>query len=215
MGTSREELNSILFPPLGQIYFCLKTSDLRATENIKSGFSEPQGMCYIETANLDGETNLKIRQGVSQTCSLLDTAHLQAFAASIDCEPPHFNLYDFSGTMLMLGKSKLPLGPDQLLLRGAKLKNTNWVFGLVVYTGVDTKLMQNSNRAPLKRSSLDKATNSQVLILFALLVGLCFISAIFNAIWNSINADIHTYLKIGGKFKHQSSNKNIFKKGSS
>ena len=162
--------------------------------------SEPQGMCYIETANLDGETNLKIRQGVSQTANLLDTMHLQSFAASLNCEAPHFNLYDFRGNMEVLGKNLLPLGPDQLLLRGAKLKNTNWVFGLVVYTGVDTKLMQNSNKAPLKRSSLDKATNSQVLILFALLLGLCFISAIFNSIWNSLNASRHAYLDMKSKF---------------
>ncbi|XP_059479634.1 probable phospholipid-transporting ATPase IA isoform X2 [Neocloeon triangulifer] len=156
--------------------------------------SEPQGMCYIETANLDGETNLKIRQGLSQTSSLLDTAQLQSFAASLDCEPPHFNLYDFSGNVTVMGRGSLPLGPEQLLLRGAKLRNTNWIFGLVVYTGVDTKLMQNSNKAPLKRSSLDRATNSQVLILFGLLVGLCIVSAIFNAIWNSVNAETHTYI---------------------
>lgn len=38
--------------------------------------------------------------------------------------------------------STVPLGPDQILLRGAQLRNTQWVHGVVVYTGHDTKLMQ-------------------------------------------------------------------------
>lgn len=36
----------------------------------------------------------------------------------------------------------MSLGPDQILLRGAQLRNTQWVHGVVVYTGHDTKLMQ-------------------------------------------------------------------------
>lgn len=42
------------------------------------------------------------------------------------------------------------LGPDQVLPRGATLRNTSWVFGIVIYTGHDTKLMRNSTSAPLK-----------------------------------------------------------------
>lgn len=55
----------------------------------------------------------------------------------------------------------VPLSPDQVLLRGAKLQNTNWVFGLVVYTGHETKLMKNSaTSAPLKRSTVSSAVKN-------------------------------------------------------
>jgi phospholipid-transporting ATPase len=72
--------------------------------NNASNCSEPQAMCYIETANLDGETNLKIRQGLPETARLLETKDLQQFAAYLDCEPPHFQLYDFNGTLTENGR---------------------------------------------------------------------------------------------------------------
>ena len=58
--------------------------------------------------------------------------------------------------------SALPLGPDQLLLRGARLRNTHWIFGIVTYTGHESKLMLNSTSAPLKRSTVEKIVNKQV-----------------------------------------------------
>ncbi|XP_037069797.1 probable phospholipid-transporting ATPase IA isoform X3 [Pollicipes pollicipes] len=145
--------------------------------------SEPQGLCYIETANLDGETNLKIRQSLPATARLLDTRDLDQLSARVDCEPPSRVLYEFVGTLKETGKSEVALGPNQLLLRGAKLKNTTWVFGAVVYTGHETKLMKNSSPAPLKRSTVDQRTNTQILFLFGLLVVLCVISAVASEFW--------------------------------
>jgi len=54
--------------------------------------------------------------------------------------------------------SGLPLGPSELLLRGSKLQNTSWVFGLVIYTGEESKLRLNSVKTPLKRSHVEKLT---------------------------------------------------------
>ncbi|XP_020292724.1 probable phospholipid-transporting ATPase IA isoform X3 [Pseudomyrmex gracilis] len=157
--------------------------------------SEPQGMSFIETANLDGETNLKIRQAHPDTASLLDTAELMNFRANVQCEPPNRHLYEFRGVLRETNKQSVALGPDQLLLRGAMLRNTRWVFGVVIYTGHDTKLMQNNTAtAPLKRSTLDRLINTQILMLFFILLLLCILSAIFNVIWTNANKDGLWYL---------------------
>ncbi|KYN37987.1 putative phospholipid-transporting ATPase IA [Trachymyrmex septentrionalis] len=150
--------------------------------------SEPQGMSFIETANLDGETNLKIRQAHPDTANLLDTAELMNFRANIQCEPPNRHLYEFHGVLRETNKQSVALGPDQILLRGAMLRNTRWVFGVVIYTGHDTKLMQNNTAtAPLKRSTLDRLINTQTLMLFFILLLLCILSAIFNVVWTNAN----------------------------
>ncbi|XP_014226342.2 probable phospholipid-transporting ATPase IA isoform X2 [Trichogramma pretiosum] len=146
--------------------------------------SEPNSMSFIETANLDGETNLKIRQAHPETTSLLDTSELMSFRANIQCEAPNRHLYEFNGILRETNKPSVALGPDQLLLRGAMLRNTRWVFGVVIYTGHDTKLMQNNTTgAPLKRSTLDRLINTQILMLFFILMLLCLLSAILNIVW--------------------------------
>ncbi|XP_065355630.1 probable phospholipid-transporting ATPase IA isoform X1 [Calliphora vicina] len=145
--------------------------------------SEPQAMCFIETSNLDGETNLKIRQGVPATAKLLETKDLIELKGVVECELPNRLLYEFNGVLKEHDKQSVSLGPDQILQRGAVLRNTSWIFGIVVYTGHDTKLMKNSTSAPLKRSTVDRLTNTQILMLFMILLVLCITSAIFNFIW--------------------------------
>uniref|UniRef100_A0A8B9KXC8 Phospholipid-transporting ATPase n=1 Tax=Astyanax mexicanus TaxID=7994 RepID=A0A8B9KXC8_ASTMX len=122
---------------------------------------EDLGMCYIETSNLDGETNLKIRQGLQITSEIKDIDSL----------------------MRLSGRMELPLGPDQILLRGAQLRNTQWVHGIVVYTGHDTKLMQNSTRPPLKLSNVERITNFQILVLFGCLLAISLVCSIGQTIW--------------------------------
>jgi phospholipid-transporting ATPase len=61
--------------------------------------SEPNSICYIQTSNLDGETNLKIRQGLTKTSHLLDSQRLKEFRAEIECEQPNQYLYEFAGNI--------------------------------------------------------------------------------------------------------------------
>ncbi|XP_051513955.1 phospholipid-transporting ATPase IA-like isoform X3 [Myxocyprinus asiaticus] len=145
--------------------------------------SEPQGMCYIETSNLDGETNLKIRQGLQITADIKDIDSLMRLSGRMECESPNRHLYEFVGNIRLDGHSTVPLGPDQILLRGAQLRNTQWVHGIVVYTGHDTKLMQNSTRPPLKLSNVERITNFQILLLFGCLLAISFVCSIGQTIW--------------------------------
>lgn len=70
--------------------------------------SEPQSMSFIETSNLDGETNLKIRQAVPATARLLETRDLQSFNGTLECEPPNRHLYEFNGVLKERGQLYAP-----------------------------------------------------------------------------------------------------------
>ena len=157
--------------------------------------SEPQAMCYIETANLDGETNLKIRQGLPLTAHCISTREVRVLSGEVQCEPPNNRLYKFVGTITLNNTpDQVPIGPDQLLLRGAQLRNTPWIYGLVVYTGHDSKLLRNATAAPIKRSNVDVVTNRQIVLLFGVLLILALISTVFSVVWSNSHEQKDWYL---------------------
>jgi phospholipid-transporting ATPase len=94
------------------------------------------------------ETNLKIKQASPQTASLTSPQGILGLHGSLRSEQPNNSLYTYEGTLDLLGPGgvpkQVPLGPDQLLLRGAQIRNTPWLYGLVVFTGHETKLMRNA-----------------------------------------------------------------------
>lgn len=67
--------------------------------------SEPQGMSFVETANLDGETNLKIRQALPSTAKMTSLTELMQFSGTIECEPPNKHLYEFNGILKETNKT--------------------------------------------------------------------------------------------------------------
>ncbi|XP_025779858.1 phospholipid-transporting ATPase IB-like [Puma concolor] len=144
--------------------------------------SEPEATCYVATSNLDGETNLKIRQALLETAEM-QTEQLSSLSGKIECEGPNRHFNTFIGTLYLNGKSPVAVGPDQVLLRGTQLKNTRWILGIVVYTGSETKFMQNSIKLPLKRSTVEKVTNVQILVLFLLLLAMSLVSCVGAILW--------------------------------
>uniref|UniRef100_A0A8B9Q2X0 Phospholipid-transporting ATPase n=1 Tax=Apteryx owenii TaxID=8824 RepID=A0A8B9Q2X0_APTOW len=104
------------------------------------------------------------------------------FTGEVKCEAPNNKLDKFTGTLTLRGE-KYALDSEKMLLRGCTIRNTEWCFGLVIYAGPDTKLMQNSGKTTFKRTSIDRLMNVLVLVIFAFLALMCLILAIGNGIW--------------------------------
>ncbi|KAG2281654.1 hypothetical protein Bca4012_050129 [Brassica carinata] len=139
--------------------------------------SYEDGICYVETMNLDGETNLKVKRSLEVTMTLDDEDSFKNFMGTIRCEDPNPSLYTFVGN-LEYNRQKFPLDPSQILLRDSKLRNTAYVYGVVVFTGHDTKVMQNSTKSPSKRSRIERTMDY---IIYTLLVLLILISCISSS----------------------------------
>ncbi|XP_012584277.1 PREDICTED: probable phospholipid-transporting ATPase IM isoform X2 [Condylura cristata] len=169
----------------------LENNQFVAADLLLLSSSEPHGLCYIETAELDGETNIKVRHALSVTSELGEEMNrLAKFDGIVVCEAPNNKLHKFTG-VLSWKDSKHNLNNEKMILRGCVLRNTSWCFGMVIFAGPDTKLMQNSGKTKLKRTNIDKLLHTLVLWIFGFLVCLGIIPAIGNSIWET---------KVGDKF---------------
>lgn len=144
------------------------------------GTSDPSGIAYIQTMNLDGESNLKTRYARQETAStVLDVG---AISGLIKCEQPNRNIYEFKANMEFNGQ-RFPLNQSNIILRGCQLKNTESVIGVVVYAGQETKAMLNSAASPSKRSKLEIYMNRETLWLSFFLFIMCLAVAVGMGLW--------------------------------
>uniref|UniRef100_A0AAQ5Z6Z7 Phospholipid-transporting ATPase n=1 Tax=Amphiprion ocellaris TaxID=80972 RepID=A0AAQ5Z6Z7_AMPOC len=188
--THKTLLNYLFIPIKNEKWMNVRVGDIIKLENnqfvaadlLLLSSSEPHGLCYIETAELDGSTNMKVRQSVSVTSELGDQNNLASFDGEVVCEPPNNKLDRFCGTLYWRDK-KYTLTNQNMLLRGCVLRNTEACYGLVIFAGPDTKLMQNSGRTKFKRTSIDRLMNTLVLWIFGFLVCMGVILAVGNAVW--------------------------------
>ncbi|KAI0289421.1 hypothetical protein B0F90DRAFT_1812527 [Multifurca ochricompacta] len=164
--------------------------------------SDPDGLCYLETKNLDGETNLKPRKATDATSNILTEEDIERSAFVLDSEPPHPNLYLYNGVLRFQDQSSgqlrgEPVTINEMLLRGCSIRNTAWVIGLVVFTGKDTKIMLNGGDTPSKQSKIEKETNFNVIVNFIILFLMCTVTAIVNGIFDARTGTSAAVFEVG------------------
>lgn len=144
------------------------------------GTSDPSGIAYILTMNLDGESNLKTRYARQEVASAVSEGSV--ISGLIRCEQPNRNIYEFTANM-EFNENKFPLSQSNIILRGCQLKNTDWVLGVVVYAGQETKAMMNSAASPPKRSRLESYMNRETIWLSIFLFAMCLVVALGMGLW--------------------------------
>ncbi|CAH0493862.1 unnamed protein product [Peronospora farinosa] len=162
--------------------------------------NEPAGICYVETKSLDGETNLKLRHACDATMHVQTAAQVAALSGQLRCENPNKVIGRFDGTLSVTDETKTaethpqPIAIKNVLLRGCQLRNTDWIYGLVVNTGPDTKIMQSATATRPKWSSINETVNKMIIWLFLLLCFFCIVATTVQIIWLYDNIEESWYL---------------------
>nr|XP_031361928.1 probable phospholipid-transporting ATPase VB [Lonchura striata domestica] len=145
--------------------------------------SDQNGICHLETANLDGETNLKQRRVVTGFSSQDTVFEPEFFQNTIICEMPNNDLNKFKGYMEQPDHEQVGLNIENLLLRGCTIRNTEAAAGIVIYAGHETKAMLNNSGPRYKRSRIEQRMNRDIFLCVGLLFVMCLVGAVGHGIW--------------------------------
>jgi len=61
----------------------------------------------------------------------------------LEVDSPNENIYKVEGNVYINYQEPACFDINNILLRGGTLKNTEYIYGIVIYTGVETKIMKN------------------------------------------------------------------------
>lgn len=191
----------------------LKSGDAVPADMLILSTSEDDGICFVETSNIDGETNLKQKRSVRRVNNQLTyfpflnmedmKENLKAPRFEIACELPNGNIHVWEGYMQGFHDSeensddKVVVDDTNFLLRGSSVQNISWMHGIVIYTGSDTKLAKNASKPRLKISNIEKTTNYLIRMIFALMFIICTVSTVALLIFRKVHDD-YPYLQGSG-----------------
>jgi magnesium-transporting ATPase (P-type) len=146
----------------------VKENDFFPCDMVLINSSLPKGVCYVETKNLDGETNLKHKQANKSMMKMAnsdDDVLMNFNSSQIDCRGPNELLYQFDGNITLQSGMQEPLNADNFLLRGSQLRNTDFIYGVATYTGHETKVMMNSTGSRAKKSDIEKKMDTYIIVI--------------------------------------------------
>ncbi|KAL1023401.1 hypothetical protein UPYG_G00040350 [Umbra pygmaea] len=161
----------------------LRCNEILPSDVLLLSSSDPDRLVHIETATLDGETNLKQRQVVRSFVELDCDFDPSKYNSIIECEKPNNDLSRFRGYITHPSGRRDGLYKDSLLLRGCTIRNTEECVGIVIYAGHETKAMLNNNGPRYKRSKLERQMNVDVGWCVIILLVMCLFSAIGHGLW--------------------------------
>jgi phospholipid-transporting ATPase len=161
-----------------------------------------EGVAFIETGTLDGEKTLKNKISKKETAGYFNNggswrSDFKMKGKSI-CDYPNSELYKLDGSIELSffdseekRPMKIPIDAKQMLLKGANLRNTKWVIGIVVYTGHNTKLILNSKPPKVKYSRIEKMMSNLLIFILFLQISFCILcSGMFSVYWNHYIVDV-------------------------
>ncbi|KAL7715122.1 Phospholipid-transporting ATPase [Entamoeba marina] len=170
----------------------LQSDDIVPADCIPLSTINKDGVVYVETAAIDGETNLK---QILVPPHFIDRPITTIWEDSGDliCEYPQPRFDQFRGS-ITTNDVKVSVNEKNLLLQGTVIRNTEFVYCLVCYCGKHTKLTLNQTKPKLKKSTIDFKFNVFVFVMIIIQCLLCLLLAILSAIrYNTINDEENGY----------------------
>ena len=157
--------------------------------------SGENGVAYVETMALDGETNLKSKQTTASISKAIETQEdITTCQAEFVVEDPNQDLYSFEGRVTVDGK-QAPLTVNEIIYRGSILRNTSDAVGLVIYSGEECRIRMNANKNPrIKAPSLQAVVNKIVIVIVVFVIALAIFNTVAYRIWSEHTEENLWYL---------------------
>lgn len=155
----------------------------------------PNGIAYVETMALDGETSLKAKQVAPTLVGLGDVVQgLNQCRAEVVVEDPNIDLYNFEGRLTANGAT-CPLTNTEVIYRGSVLRNTPVALAMIIYSGEECKIRMNANKNPrIKAPTLQRLVNRVVIFIVGFVLFLAIFCTVAHQVWLLSNRDSTDYL---------------------